>query len=90
MGRPVVDSVRPGGISHRNASDDARPERIIGDGAHRWRWIHQVARRHTLAVGSERAVSRRTTGATCVPKSSIDRMTWACGMGPTLICARNR
>src|SRR5947209_3896336 len=34
------------------------------------------------------ATSWRTTGATCVPRSSIARITLACGIAPTLIWAR--
>jgi hypothetical protein len=37
-----------------------------------------------------RLSSARTIGATLVPKSSIARMTCACGIGPTLSCSRNR
>ncbi len=34
--------------------------------------------------------SRRTTGATSVPRSSIARSTSACGVGPTVSCIRKR
>lgn len=36
------------------------------------------------------AISRRTTGATSVPSSSMARITWACGMGPTVSWIRKR
>src|SRR5690606_19969456 len=36
------------------------------------------------------ASSRRTTGATSVPSSSIARMTFECGIGPTVSWIRNR
>src|SRR5437588_7126082 len=45
---------------------------------------------HTVVFCAEAVSSLRTAGATSVPKSSIDRMTCACGIVPTLICARKR
>ena len=42
------------------------------------------------AAAAVAASRSRTAGATTVPKSSIDRMTFACSSEPTLICARNR
>ena len=37
-----------------------------------------------------RSISLRTAGATSVPKSSMARITFSCGIVPTLICAIKR
>lgn len=42
------------------------------------------------ALSARRATSARTTGATCVPNSSIERSTSAWATAPTLICAMYR
>ncbi len=43
-----------------------------------------------VTVAGAGATAARTAGATLVPKSSIDRMTAACGVAPTLICPKKR
>jgi hypothetical protein len=48
------------------------------------------AARTYRGAGAAGASALRTAGATLVPNSSIERMTWACASGPTLNCTRKR